>query len=124
RVIDILGSIVLLLLLSWLFVAIFLAFLLSFSMPSIFRQERIGVGRQSFILYKFRSLRGDDLSLEKRVFPLGRFLRRTSLDELPQLVNVLIGDMSFIGPRPLPVRYSSLFSLTQDRRHRLKPGIT
>ena len=76
-------------------------------------------------MYKFRTLSSDlNLELTQRQFLLGRFLRFTNLDELPQLWNVLKGEMSLVGPRPLPVDYANLFSAEQNNRHQVLPGIT
>ena len=85
---------------------------------------------QIFTVYKFRTMtsdcdvNGNLLSDEERLIPLGQFLRKASLDELPQLWNVLIGDMSFVGPRPLLVKYLELYNAEQARRHDVRPGIT
>lgn len=98
--------------------------------PVLFRQARVGRGGQEFIFYKFRTMReaadaeGRPLPDAARLTALGRFLRATSLDELPQLWNVLRGDMSLVGPRPLLARYQSRYSPQQRRRHEVKPGIT
>lgn len=95
-----------------------------------FRQVRVGKDEKLFVLYKYRTMRtikGEDgklLSDLKRLSSIGRFLRSLSLDELPQLYNVLKGDMSLIGPRPLLERYLSLYSEEQKRRHQVRPGIT
>ena len=98
--------------------------------PVLHRVVRPGLHARPFVLYKFRTMTdavdasGELLPDKERVTPLGRFLRRTSLDELPQLINVLKGDMSLVGPRPLCMRYLKLYTLDQARRHRVKPGIT
>lgn len=98
--------------------------------PVLFRQERIGMGGRPFTLYKFRTMdragNGGRLGQpdEKRLTPLGRSLRLLSLDEVPQLVNVLIGDMSLVGPRPLLPQYLDRYTPEQARRHEVKPGIT
>ncbi|MEI2580254.1 sugar transferase [Scytonema sp. PRP1] len=98
--------------------------------PIFFCQPRPGKNGRIFIFYKFRTMtndRGRDGSLlsdGRRLTPLGKFLRKTSLDELPQLWNVLKGDMSFIGPRPLLIQYLNRYSPEQARRHELTPGIT
>ena len=92
---------------------------------TIFHQSRIGLNQRVFSLFKFRTLDLDSSqSLENREFPFGRFLRKTSLDELPQLWNILKGDMSFVGPRPLPVEYLPYFSEEQKKRFQIKPGLT
>lgn len=124
RAIDVAGSLFLLTLFSWLLLLIVFLYAISFSFPIIFCQTRIGKNRTPFTLYKFRTLKVSALSVMERRFPLGSFLRATSLDELPQLVNVLTGNMSLIGPRPLPVEYLRLFSDEQHQRHKIRPGIT
>jgi len=98
--------------------------------PALFVQLRPGLGGRPFRLVKFRTMRAavgpDDRSLPdaKRLTPLGRWLRRSSLDELPQLWNVLCGQLSLVGPRPLLMEYLSRYSPEQGRRHLVKPGIT
>jgi lipopolysaccharide/colanic/teichoic acid biosynthesis glycosyltransferase len=98
--------------------------------PIFFCQPRPGKNGRVFNFYKFRTMTSDcdaDGNLlpdEQRLIPLGQFLRKTSLDELPQLLNVLKGDMSFVGPRPLLVRYLGRYSPEQARRHDVMPGIT
>lgn len=92
--------------------------------PVFFRQLRAGKGGRGFTMYKFRTMREGEGSDAERMTVLGALLRRTSLDELPQLWNVLKGDMSFVGPRPLPVRYLPRYSPVQARRHEVRPGIT
>jgi lipopolysaccharide/colanic/teichoic acid biosynthesis glycosyltransferase len=92
--------------------------------PVFFRQVRPGWREQRFTLIKFRTMRlgtGDDVA---RLTPLGRWLRRTSLDELPELFNVLRGEMSLVGPRPLLVAYLERYSAEQRRRHEVRPGLT
>jgi lipopolysaccharide/colanic/teichoic acid biosynthesis glycosyltransferase len=123
--VDYLGAIVLLLVLSWLIAGIAIGFVILWEFPIFFRQRRIGKNNLSFRMWKFRTLSVDDgLPVQLRSFVLGRFLRFTSLDELPQLLNILWGEMSFIGPRPLPEDYLSLYSKEQVKRHEVKPGIT
>jgi len=98
--------------------------------PVLFRQVRPGLGAKPFELVKFRSMReaydraGRPLSDSERLTRFGRFLRSTSLDELPQLWNVLKGDMSLVGPRPLLMEYLPRYSDHQARRHEVRPGIT
>lgn len=98
--------------------------------PVVFVQKRPGLYGKFFYLYKFRTMRnerdeeGNLLPDDRRLTPLGRFLRRMSLDELPQLFNVLRGDLSIVGPRPLLVEYLPLYSPEQMRRHEVRPGIT
>ena len=98
--------------------------------PVLFRQQRPGLHGTPFFMYKFRTMTnerdagGKLLPDEKRLTRLGRFLRSTSLDELPELINVLKGEMSLVGPRPLLMKYLPLYSMEQFRRHEVKPGIT
>lgn len=98
--------------------------------PILFRQERAGLGGRPFEIYKFRTMtdardvRGNLLPDAERLPPFGRFLRASSLDELPQLLNVVKGEMSLVGPRPLFVRYIPRYSPEQFRRLEAKPGIT
>lgn len=98
--------------------------------PVIFKQQRPGLCRRPFILYKFRTMTdhtnrdGELLSDQARLTRLGIFLRKTSLDELPELFNVLKGDMSLVGPRPLLMQYLPYYTDREDLRHQVKPGIT
>jgi lipopolysaccharide/colanic/teichoic acid biosynthesis glycosyltransferase len=98
--------------------------------PVLFCQERVGLNERIFKLYKFRSMRdaqdadGKSLSDEERLTPFGRMLRSTSLDELPELWNILKGDMSLVGPRPLLPEYLPYYSETEKRRHSMRPGLT
>lgn len=92
--------------------------------PVFFRQERAGLRGRSFTMVKFRTMRGGEGSDAERLTPFGRWLRAASLDELPELLHVLRGEMSLVGPRPLPVRYLPRYSTEQARRHEVRPGIT
>lgn len=95
--------------------------------PVLFRQARAGLRGSEFEVLKFRTMlpmTPDRVSDAERLTPLGRFLRSTSLDELPSLWNVVRGDLSLVGPRPLPVRYLDRYTLEQARRHEVRPGIT
>lgn len=92
--------------------------------PLIFRQKRPGFRAQPFVLYKFRTMRVEPGHDGERLTNLGRVLRSTSLDELPELWNVLRGEMSIVGPRPLLMEYLPLYTPDQARRHEAKPGIT
>ena len=98
--------------------------------PIIFAQPRPGLNEKIFTLYKFRTMtderdeKGELLPDEQRLTPFGKFLRSTSLDELPELWNILKGEMSFVGPRPLLVKYLPLYSAEQRRRHGVRPGLT
>ena len=116
--------------LSPVLVATAVGILLSSGRPVLFRQRRIGLREREFVLYKFRTMtreRDDARNLlpdESRLTALGRFLRSTSLDELPELFNVLRGEMSLVGPRPLLREYLPRYNEFQRRRHEVKPGIT
>jgi len=98
--------------------------------PVIFKQQRPGLNEKIFTMYKFRTMTderdeyGNLLSDEKRLTPFGRFLRSSSLDELPQLWNILKGDMSFVGPRPLLIRYLPYYNEAERMRHTVRPGLT
>lgn len=98
--------------------------------PVLFRQQRPGLDAKPFYVYKFRTMllacdaNGVQLPDEKRMTRFGSFLRRSSLDELPQLINVLKGELSLVGPRPLLMEYLPLYNAEQARRHLVRPGIT
>jgi lipopolysaccharide/colanic/teichoic acid biosynthesis glycosyltransferase len=130
RPLDILFSAALIILLAPLLLVVWLAARLVLGKPALFRDERAGLGGRPFRLVKFRSMTqatGPDGKLlpdAERLGAFGRFLRRTSLDELPQLFNVLAGDMSMVGPRPLPLRYTARYSPRQATRLLVRPGIT
>jgi lipopolysaccharide/colanic/teichoic acid biosynthesis glycosyltransferase len=130
RAIDLAGSPVVLILLAPVLVAAALAVLLRMGWPVLFRQNRTGMGGAPFVLYKLRTMEkwaghhGGSLPDAQRVTPLGRWLRRTSLDELPQFFNVLRGDMRLVGPRPLPEVYLPSYTGDQMRRHSVKRGLT
>ena len=124
RATDWIISLMLLALTSWLFVLIMMIYLVTANRPLFFIQERIGKNDRPFKLYKFRTLKEANESLQQRRFWLGDFMRYTSLDELPQLINVLKGEMSLVGPRPLPITYLVRFNQAQRKRHLVMPGIT
>ncbi|MDQ6971175.1 MAG: sugar transferase [Mariprofundaceae bacterium] len=130
RVMDVFVSLSMLLLLWPLMISLALLIRWQFGSPVIFRQQRPGWHGKPFYIYKFRSMtdardeKGDLLSDNERLTSAGRFLRRLSLDELPQLFNVLKGDLSLVGPRPLLMEYLPLYSSEQARRHDVRPGIT
>ncbi|MBQ3388964.1 MAG: sugar transferase [Thermoguttaceae bacterium] len=130
RLCDITVSLFLLVLLSVPLLFLALAVRLFLGSPVFFRQERPGRGGQIFRLIKFRTMtdqrdrEGNLLPDAERLTRFGNFLRRTSLDELPELLNVLKGEMSLVGPRPLLVKYLPLYSPEQARRHLVRPGIT
>lgn len=119
-----LGAFLLLMLSCWVFILVVIGYVLQFHYPVFFFQDRIGKDGRIFRMIKFRTLKTSPGTLQQRRFRWGDFLRATSLDELPQLIHVLKGDMSFVGPRPLPVAYLALFSETQFKRHQVRPGIT
>lgn len=106
------------------FLAVAAAVALADGRPVFFRQERAGRGGAAFRLLKFRTMRQGSGTDAERTTRLGRFLRRASLDELPQLLHVLSGRMSLVGPRPLPVAYLPRYSPEQARRHEVRPGLT
>ena len=130
RMLDLIFSLVLIILFFPLFLII--AFLVSIDVgwPIIFQQTRPGSNGIPFIIYKFRTMKnllddqGNLMNDENRLTFFGKFLRSTSLDELPEVFNILKGDMSFVGPRPLLIEYLSRYSKEQNRRHGVKPGIT
>ncbi len=130
RLVDITLALIMLVVLSPVFAVIAAIILLTMGPPVLFRQVRAGLHGKPFTILKFRTmldLRGSDGRLlpdEQRLTPLGRFLRNTSLDELPEFINVLKGEMSLVGPRPLLVKYLDLYTPEQARRHLVRPGIT
>jgi lipopolysaccharide/colanic/teichoic acid biosynthesis glycosyltransferase len=130
RIFDIIVSLLLLTLLLPVFVVVAVAVGILLGTPVLFRQQRPGLGGAPFTLLKFRTMRelrevnGEMLPDAERLTAFGRFLRRSSLDELPELFNVLRGDMSLVGPRPLLMEYMPLYTCEQARRHEVRPGIT
>ena len=116
--------------LSPVFLVISLLLALTMDGKVLFTQSRVGKGNKIFKVFKFKSMNdkrdanGELLANEERLTKLGRFIRSTSLDELPQLFNVIKGDMSFIGPRPLHVRYLDYYTKEEVKRHLVRPGIT
>jgi lipopolysaccharide/colanic/teichoic acid biosynthesis glycosyltransferase len=130
RVVDLAGAATGLVATSPALAVIAVAVRLDLGRPVLFRQVRPGLGGEAFTMYKFRTMRdavdgtGRALPDDQRLTRLGRFLRASSLDELPELWNVLRGDMSLVGPRPLLLEYLSVYSRDQARRHEVKPGIT
>ena len=131
RLFDFILSCILLLLIGWLLmiVAVFLHFANKGS-GAFFFQERIGKSERPFRIYKFKSMtderdsNGELLPDKDRLTRIGRFIRSTSIDELPQLINILRGDMSFIGPRPLPASYLPYYTDQEAHRHDVRPGLT
>jgi lipopolysaccharide/colanic/teichoic acid biosynthesis glycosyltransferase len=129
RALDVVVSVVVLLVAAPVMLVIAAAVALTMGRPVLFRQIRPGQGAELFELVKFRSMVTDDsapypASDGARLTRLGRWLRATSLDELPTFWNVLKGDMSLVGPRPLLLRYLDRYTPEQFRRHRVRPGIT
>ena len=130
RAIDVVGASVGLVLLSPLLAVVALLVRVRMGSPVLFRQQRPGRDGRPFEMTKFRTMtdrRGADGELlpdAERLTALGRWLRRTSVDELPELLNVVHGDMSLVGPRPLLMEYLPLYTSEQARRHEVRPGIT
>ncbi|MDN4616155.1 sugar transferase [Leifsonia sp. F6_8S_P_1B] len=128
RALDIVSAAIVLVVGSPLFALVALLVARNLGRPVLFRQPRPGRDGRVFTLLKFRTMReprpGEDVSDEARLTRFGRVLRSTSLDELPSLVNVLRGDMSIVGPRPLLVSYLRRYTPEQARRHEVRPGIT
>jgi lipopolysaccharide/colanic/teichoic acid biosynthesis glycosyltransferase len=123
RLLDLAGAGILLLLLAPLLGLVALVVRVSLGRPVLFRQERAGWGGRPFTLLKFRSMAAGPGSDAQRLGRFGRWLRASALDELPQLLNVLRGEMSLVGPRPLPMAYTALFSTAQAMRLRVRPGL-
>ena len=130
RVFDFILAAVVLIVLAPVFIVLALVILAKIGYPPFFVQRRPGLNEESFPLIKFRTMsnerdaNGDLLPNEARLGEFGRWLRSTSLDELPELFNVLVGHMSLVGPRPLLVEYLPYYSAEQSRRHSVRPGIT
>ena len=130
RVFDIVMSLVLIILLSPVILLVAVLVGIRMGWPVFFVQERVGKDNQIFKIYKFRTMsnsvdkKGQPLSDEMRLTKFGQFLRQTSLDELPELFNILKGEMSFVGPRPLLVEYLLEYDEHQIRRHEIRPGLT
>lgn len=130
RAIDIVGSFLGGLLISPILIIIAILIRIKLGSPIFFTQDRVGKDGKVFKIVKFRTMLeaydkfGEPLSDKERVTSFGNFLRSTSLDELPELINVLKGDMSLVGPRPLLVEYIGLYSKEQFRRHEVRPGMT
>ncbi len=130
RLFDVLVALVVLLVASPIFLITWLCLLVQNNGRPFFYQERPGLNHQGFKIIKFKSM-NDKRDAEGRLLPdveritlLGKWIRKLSIDELPQLFNVLKGDMSLVGPRPLLFKYLPLYSEEQDRRHTVRPGIT
>ena len=130
RILDFLLSLIAIIILSPVFLIIAILVRVKLGSPVIFKQKRPGKNEKIFTLYKFRTMTdekdedGNLLPDEKRLTKFGKTLRSTSLDELPELFNILKGDMSIIGPRPLLVEYLPLYNEEQKHRHDVRPGLT
>ncbi len=130
RLFDIVLAIFLISLFFPFYILVSLLIVMRMGTPILFTQSRPGYKEKIFKIYKFRTMsnevdeKGELLEDEKRLIGVGKFIRSTSLDELPQLFNVLKGEMSFVGPRPLLVEYLKLYNDKQAKRHDVKPGIT
>lgn len=130
RMLDITLSVLALIILSPLLLSISILVRVNLGSPIIFKQRRIGKGNKEFCLLKFRSMseardaNGIYLPDPERITKLGSFIRKTSIDELPSLINIIKGEMSIIGPRPLPVRYLTRYTPEQLRRHEVRPGLS
>lgn len=130
RPMDLVLSLITIIVLIPVFLIVALLVSTKLGSPVIFKQKRPGLNEKIFTLYKFRTMTdeidkfGELLPDETRLTKFGKFLRSTSLDELPELFNILIGDMSIVGPRPLLVQYLPLYDDHQKRRHEVRPGLT
>ena len=130
RFLDIFFSLIILILFWWLILIVAIFVKIFLGSPIIFSQSRPGKDGKIFTLYKFRTMTdeidamGELLPDEVRLKSFGKFLRSTSLDELPEIINILKGEMSFVGPRPLLVEYMELYTDEQKRRHEVRPGLT
>lgn len=130
RPLDFILSLLAIIILSPIMLIIYILVRIKLGKPAIFKQQRPGKNEKIFTLYKFRTMtdeRDEDGNLlpdEKRLTKFGKMLRSTSLDELPELFNILKGDMAIVGPRPLLVEYLKLYNNEQRKRHNVRPGLT
>lgn len=130
RMLDIILSLIAIIVLSPIMLIVAIVVRINLGSPIIFKQQRVGLNEEIFTLFKFRSMKnevdeyGELLPNEKRLTNFGKKLRSTSLDELPELINILKGDMSIIGPRPLLTEYLDRYSEEQRKRHNVRPGLT
>ena len=130
RILDFILSLIALIVLLPILLITYVLVLIKLGSPAIFKQQRPGKDEKIFTLYKFRTMtnkkdeKGNLLSDEKRLTRFGKFLRSTSLDELPELINILKGDMAIVGPRPLLVEYLEYYTEKEKHRHDVRPGLT
>lgn len=130
RLLDIVLSLIAIIITLPIFLIIGILVLIFLGKPAIFRQKRPGKNEKIFTMYKFRTMSnkkdkdGNLLPNELRITKFGNFLRKTSLDEIPEFINILKGDMSFVGPRPLRADYLPLYNKEQKHRHDIRPGLT
>ena len=130
RLLDIILSLIAIIITLPIFIIIGILVLILIGKPAIFRQKRPGKNEKIFTMYKFRTMSnkkdesGNLLPDELRLTKLGKFLRKTSLDEIPEFINILKGDMSFVGPRPLLVEYLPYYTEEEHHRHDVRPGLT
>lgn len=130
RVFDIVCSLLAIVVFSWLYIILAVLVRINMGSPVIFKQQRLGFEEKTFTLYKFRTMNdkrdenGELLSDEARLTKFGKLLRNTSLDELPEAFNILKGDMSIVGPRPLLVEYLDYYTEEEKHRHDVLPGLT
>ena len=130
RLLNLSCALILLFFLSFIILIIAVIVFLQIGSPILFKQQRAGKHGKPFTIYKFRTMTDEKdanqklLSDEARLTSIGRFLRKYSLDELPQLFNVIKGEMDIVGPRPLLVKYLLYYTADQNRRHEVKPGLT
>lgn len=130
RIVDIICALAAIIVFSWLYIIVAVLVGVKLGSPILFKQERPGLHGKIFTLYKFRTMtdkkdeNGELLPDDVRLTSFGKLLRKTSLDELPEAFNILKGDMSVVGPRPLLVKYLSLYSERQMHRHDVRPGLS
>ena len=130
RILDIIYSLGFILCFWWVYILVAILVRIKLGSPVIFKQQRPGLNGKVFMMYKFRSMTdardrdGKLLSDEERLPKFGKLLRAASLDEIPEFFNILKGDMSLVGPRPLLVQYLERYNKRQARRHEVRPGIT
>lgn len=130
RILDLILSLLALIILSPILLIVYILVRVKLGKPAIFKQQRPGLNEKIFTLYKFRTMtdekdeNGELLPDEKRLTKFGKILRSTSLDELPELINILKGDMSIVGPRPLAVVYLPYYNKEEKHRHDVRPGLT